>query len=180
VGKTRRYGIEADTTINYPQLFSSVDDWHFSANYTYLNARFLDGFVGQNPLNGELPAQVSYGDRIPGIPEHIFKASIGVDLWQKLSLGINGTYSGNRVFRGDEANLTPKLSGYWLFNATAEYKVTKNLTLFGKADNIFDTDYNSFGVYGVAREVLGNSFTDGRFVSPGAPRAGWIGVRLNL
>jgi iron complex outermembrane recepter protein len=179
VGKTRRYGIEAATTINYPQLFSSIDDWHFSTNYTYLNARYLDGFVGQNPLNFGQPAQVSYGDRIPGIPEHIFKASVGVDLWQKLSLGINGTYSGNRVFRGDEANLTPKLSGYWLFNATAEYKVTKNFTLFGKVDNIFDTNYNSFGVYGVANVTL-PGFDDGRFVSPGAPRGGWVGLRLSL
>jgi iron complex outermembrane recepter protein len=179
VGKTRRYGIEAATTLNYPQLFSSIDDWHFSTNYTYLNASFLDGFVIQNPLNLEQPAQVSYGDRIPGIPEHIFKASVGVDLWQKLSLGINGTYSGNRAFRGDEANLTPKLSGYWLFNATAEYKFTDNFSLFGKLDNIFDTNYNSFGVFGVANEVL-PGFNDGRFVSPGAPRAGWIGIRLSM
>jgi iron complex outermembrane recepter protein len=179
VGKTRRYGIEAATTINYPRLFSAIDDWHFSTNYTYLNARFLDSFVIQNPLNLVQPAQVVNGDRIPGIPEHIFKASIGVDLWQKLSLGINGSYSGNRVFRGDEANLTAKLSGYWLFNATAEYKVTENFSLFGKLDNIFDTHYNSFGVYGIANEIL-PGFNDGRFVSPGAPRAGWIGVRINM
>lgn len=184
VGQTRRYGIEAGTTANIPQLFSDIDNWHFSTNYTYLNARFQDGFDIQHPTNVDangdpVRATVSNGDRIPGIPEHIFKASIGVDLWQKLSLGINGTYSGNRVFRGDEANLTPKLSGYWLFNATAEYKFTDNFSLFGKLDNIFDTNYNSFGVFGVANEVL-PGFNDGRFVSPGAPRAGWIGVRLSM
>jgi iron complex outermembrane recepter protein len=180
VGKTRRRGMEAAVTTNYPQLFSTIDDWHFSANYTYLRAEFLDGFVIQNPLNTEQPALVSNGDRIPGIPEHIFKASIGVDLWQKLFLGINGTFSGNKVFRGDEANLTSSLSGYWIFNATAEYKITKNFALFGKVDNIFDAKYNIFGVYGQADEVLGNAFNDGRFVSPGAPAAGWIGVRLSL
>jgi iron complex outermembrane recepter protein len=180
VGKTRRHGMEAAVTTNYPQLFSTIDDWHFSANYTYLRAEFLDSFVIQNPLNTEQPALVSNGDRIPGIPEHIFKASIGVDLWQKLFLGINGTFSGNKVFRGDEANLTSSLSGYWIFNATAEYKITKNFALFGKVDNIFDAKYNTFGVYGQADEVLGNAFNDGRFVSPGAPAAGWIGVRLSL
>jgi iron complex outermembrane recepter protein len=184
VGQTRRYGIETGATANFPQLFSSIDDWHFSTNYTYLNARFQDGFDIQHPTNVDVNgdpvrATVSNGDRIPGIPEHIFKASTGVDLWKKLSLGINGTYSGNRVFRGDEANLTPKLSGYWLFNATAEYKFTKNFSLFGKLDNIFDTHYNSFGVFGVANEVL-PGFNDGRFVSPGAPRAGWIGIRLSM
>jgi len=180
VGQTRRYGIEAATTINYPQLFSSIDDWHFTTNYTYLNARFLDGFEIQNPLNLEQAAHVAPGSRIPGIPEHIFKVSLGVDLWQKLALGINGTYSGNLVFRGDEANLTPKLSGYWVFNATADYKVTDYLTIFGKVDNIFDAQYNTFGVFGVASEILGKQFNDGRFVSPGSPRAGWIGIRLSM
>ncbi|MGZ8193023.1 MAG: TonB-dependent receptor [Methylobacter sp.] len=179
VGQTRRYGIEAGTTVNYPQLFSHIDDWYFSTHYTYLNARFMDGFAIQNPLDEDNRVLVSRGDRIPGIPEHIFKASLSVDLWQRLSLGINGLYSGDQFFRGDEANTTAKLSGYWLFNTTAEYKITKNFTVFGKVDNIFDKNYNSFGVYGNAEEVL-PGFDNGRFVSPGAPRAGWIGIRLSI
>lgn len=179
VGKTRRYGIEAGTTVNYPQLFSSVDDWHFSTNYTYLNARFMDGFDIQNPLDHNQAITVANGDRIPGIPEHIYKANVGVDLWRRVSLGIDGIYSGNKYFRGDEANTTAPLAGYWVFNAKAEYKVTKNFSVFGKVDNIFDKNYNSFGVYGQANEVL-PGFDDGRFVSPGAPRAGWIGVRLSM
>lgn len=180
VGQTRRHGVEAAATVNYPQLFSGIDDWHFSANYTYLNARFLDGFYIQNPLDEDERARVGRGARIPGIPEHIFKASLGVDLWQKVLLGVNGTYSGNRAFRGDEANITPNLSGYWLFNATAEYKVTDHFSIFGKVDNLFDVHYNSFGLYGDPTEVSDGAFKDGRFVSPGAPRAGWIGVRLSI
>jgi iron complex outermembrane receptor protein len=179
VGKTRRYGIEAGTTVNYPQLFSNIDDWHFTTNYTYLNARFMDGFDIQNPLNTDEAMAVNNGDRIPGIPEHIYKAALGVDLWQRVSLGIDGIYSGNKYFRGDEANSTRPLSGYWLFNAKAEYKVTKNFALFGRVDNIFDTHYNTFGVYGQADEVF-PQFDNNRFVSPGAPRAGWIGVRLSI
>ncbi|MCX7068742.1 MAG: TonB-dependent receptor [Methylococcales bacterium] len=180
VGKTRRYGIEAGTSADYPQLFSSIDDWHFATNYTYLNARFLTPFDGLNPRNPNEIAVVHKGSKIPGIPEHIFKAAVNVDLWQKFSVGINGQYSGDRYLRGDEANRNAKSSGYWLFNATADYKVTKNFTIFGKLDNIFDKNYNSFGVYGNATQVLGNSYNDGRFFSPGMPRAGWIGVRLSL
>ncbi len=179
VGKTRRYGIEAGTTINYPQLFSSIDDWHFSTNYTYLNARFLDGFDIQNPLDTDEAIAVGKGDRIPGIPEHIYKAAVSVDLWRRVSLGVDGNYSGNKVFRGDEANTTAPLAGYWLFNATAEYKVTKNFAVFGKVNNVFDNNYNSFGVYGQADEVF-PQFNNNRFVGPGAPRAGWIGVRLSM
>jgi outer membrane receptor protein involved in Fe transport len=179
VGQTRRYGVESGTTVNYPQVFSNADDWHFSTNYTYLEAQFMDGFDVQDPLNHEQTVAVSEGDRIPGIPQHIFKAALSVDLWKKASLGFDGIYGGDRYFRGDEANNNAQLSGYWVFNSTAEYKITKNFALFGKLNNVFDTNYNSFGVYGNAAEVL-PGYNDGRFVSPGAPRAGWIGIRLTL
>jgi outer membrane receptor protein involved in Fe transport len=182
IGKTRRYGIEAGTSIAYPQLFSTIDDWYFSANYTYLNARFLSGFRVQDPVDedNEDGVWVDKGRRIPGLPEHMFKASVGVDLWQKLMLGIDGVYSGARYYRGDEANQHAKLGGYWLFNGRAEFKITDNFALFGRIDNIFDANYNTFGVYGEADEVLGDDYEDGRFVSPGMPRAGWIGVRLSM
>ncbi len=179
VGKTQRYGIEAGTIASYPQVFSQIDDWHFTTNYTYLNARFMDGFDTQDPLNHDQIAGVTKGDRIPGIPEHIYKAAINVDLWKRVLLGFDGIYSGDKYFRGDEANNTAQLSGYWVFNSTAEYKVTKNFAVFGKLNNVFDTHYNSFGVYGNASEVL-PGYNDGRFVSSGAPRAGWIGVRLTM
>ncbi len=180
VGQTRRYGIESGTSIDKQSVLSSIDDWHFSTNYTYLNARYLDGFDIQNPNNSDEIARVNKGDKISSIPEHMFKAAMSVDLWKKVSLGINGQYSGQQFFRGDEANLTKPLSGYWVFNGTAEYKITKNFALFGKVNNIFDVRYNTFGVYGQADEVLGDEYNSGRFVSPGAPRAGWIGVRLSI
>ncbi|MDD5274334.1 MAG: TonB-dependent receptor, partial [Methylovulum sp.] len=180
VGKTLRQGLEAGGNVTYPQLFSTIDDWHFSSSYTYLNAIFLDGFGVQNPLNHDQIIAVHSGDRIPGIPEHLFKLAVGVDLWQKWSLGINGMYSGSQYFRGDEANITKPLAGFWLFNATTEYKVTRYVTVFGKLDNIADERYSSFGVYGNATDVLGSQYNDGRFISPGAPRAGWVGVRLTF
>jgi len=182
IGQTQRYGIESGLSLNMPELFSDIDDWHFSTNYTYLNARFQDGFTIQNPLDeddvdGE---QVTRGDRIPGLPEHVFKATIGVDLWKRLSMGVDAQFNGNQFFRGDEANLTAPLGGYWLFNATAEVKINEHIALFGRVNNIFDRDYKTFGVYGEADEVLGDDYESGRFVSPGAPRAGWIGVRLSM
>lgn len=180
VGQTRRYGIEAGTSIDKESLFSAIDDWHFNTNYTYLNARYLDEFNIQNPYHNDTTVRVQRGDKITSIPEHMFKAALSVDLWKKVTFGINGQYSGQQFFRGDETNMTKPLSGYWLFNGTAEYKITKNFALFGKVNNIFDVRYNTFGVYGEADEVLGDKYNDGRFVSPGAPRAGWIGVRLTM
>ncbi|GAB6140716.1 TonB-dependent receptor [Methylosoma difficile] len=180
VGDTRRMGMEAGSTLTYPQLFSTIDDWHLSTNYTYLDATFQNGFETLNPLDDTSVLQVKAGDRIPGIAEHLFKAALGVELWQRFSIGITGIYSGDKIFRGDEANSTAPLAGYWLFNGTAEYKVTENFSVFGKVNNIFDTRYNTFGVYGQADQVLGGAYNDSRFLSPGAPQAGWVGVRLTM
>ncbi len=180
VGQTLRQGLEAGASVTYSQVFSSIDDWHFSTHYTYLDATFMDGFGVQHALHeGEIIA-VNPSDRIPGIPEHLFKLTVGIDLWQKVSLGINGLYSGDQYYRGDEANIAAPLDGYWLFNATAEYKVNKHFSVFGKLDNIFDNNYSSFGAYGNATEVLGDAFSDGRFISLGAPQAGWLGVRFSI
>ncbi|MDO9104432.1 MAG: TonB-dependent receptor [Methylovulum sp.] len=180
VGQTVRHGLEAGASVTYPQVFSSIDDWHFSTNYTYLDATFLDSFGVQNPFDEDQILAVKQGDRIPGIPEHLFKWSVGVDLWRQVSLGVNGLYNGDQYFRGDEANVSAPLDGYWLLNATAEYKINKHFAVFGKLDNVFNNNYSSFGVYGNASEVLGDAFNNGRFISPGAPRAGWIGVRLSM
>lgn len=180
IGQTVRYGVETGLIINMPGLFSDIDDWHFSTNYTYLNARFMDGFTIQDPLENDQAAQVSREDRIPGLAEHNYKASLSVDLWKRWSLGIDALYSGDQFFRGDEANVTDPLGGYWVFSASTEFEINEHITLFGRVNNIFDRDYKTFGVYGEADEVLGDDFDDGRFVSPGAPRAGWIGVRLSI
>ncbi len=180
VGQTQRYGVEAGFNLTMPNLFSDIDKWSFSTNYTYLHARFKDSFVIQNPEDTAVAATVTRGDRIPGLPEHLFKASVGVELWQRWSIAIDMQYNGDQFFRGDEANLTAPLAGYWVFNARTEVKVNDHISFFGKLDNIFDRDYKTFGVYGEADEVLGPAFDEGRFVSPGMPRAGWVGVKLSL
>ncbi len=54
----------------------------------------------------------------------------------------------------------------------------EHFTLFAKIDNLFDEDYETFGLFGEADEVLGDEFDDPRFLSPASPRSGWIGVRL--
>jgi outer membrane receptor protein involved in Fe transport len=180
VGQTRRQGIEAGLSANYSGLFSAIDDWHFSTNYTYLNARYKTSFVNQNPFDNSQAVTVASGNRIPGLPEHSFKATLGVELWKTASLAIDSMYSGEQVFRGDEANIGQKLTGYWLFNLRTEIKIDPHFSIFARVNNLFDHQYHTFGVYGNASELLGNAYNDGRFVSPGAPRAGWVGIRLSL
>jgi hypothetical protein len=45
-------------------------------------------------------------------------------------------------------------------------------------DNVLDEEYETFGVFGEADDVLGGDFDDPEFLGPGAPRAFWLGVQI--
>ena len=54
------------------------------------------------------------------------------------------------------------------------------IAISARVSNLFDSTHSTFGLLGEADEVLGNEFDDARFVSPGAPRAAWVGLRVSL
>ena len=184
IGETRRHGAEAGFDMRFDQLVSDFDRWTFSANYTYLDATFLDSFSAASPNNPQADDNgaifVNSGSLIPGVPKHVFKFVLGTELWERFRVSLNGVHNSDQVFRGDESNQNPKLGGYWLFNLRAEVEVYEHITLLGKVDNLFDRRYKTGGVYGEADEVLGDDFDDARFVAPGSGRAGWFGVRVNF
>ena len=178
VGDTRRQGVE----LNFEG--DSFDKrLHWFAHYTRLQAQFRQAFRVSSPHNpsaidGE--TAVRRGARIPGTPEHIAAAGMSVTVVDGLTIGLDMKYQSSQFFRGDEANLNRPLPGYTTVNAGAEWQVASNVRLFAQVDNLFDKNYATFGLYGAADEVLGEEFDDPRFVSPGAPRSAWIGVRWNL
>jgi iron complex outermembrane receptor protein len=68
----------------------------------------------------------------------------------------------------------------------ARYRFVPNWELFGRVNNLFDKDHETFG-------VLGQNFFNGsgrsfdatlaapeQFVTPAVPRAGWIGIPISL
>jgi len=182
IGQTRRYGVEAGSRIQYQSLFSTMDDWRFSANYTYLRAQYLDGYSIHDPrVAGESLGKVDVerGDRMTGMPEHMLKANLGVTLLSDWDLDIDAQYSGDQRYRGDEANVMDRLGGYWIFNFRSKYQITDNISLFGKVNNIFGREYKTFGAFADADEVLGDDYDNRRFVAPGAPREAFIGVKLS-
>ena len=61
-------------------------------------------------------------------------------------------------------------------NLRGRYTFWGNISVFAKVNNLFDDRYETFGLFGEADEVLGDEFEDARFLSPGAPRAAWIGL----
>ena len=128
--------------------------------------------------------QVTAGDRLPGIPANQLKLGGDYYFTEDLSFGLNAMYNSGQVLRGDESNQLENLDGYALLNLRGRYRLNKHVEFFAKITNVFDTDYESFGLLGEEPgEVdvpLFENFTNPRFLSPGAPRAGFIGINLSL
>jgi iron complex outermembrane recepter protein len=179
VGNTLRQGIEARLH-GRVRLGPRGGRLEWSASYTYLDATFQTAFVSpsaNHPLavNGQI--DVAAGAHLPSIPAQVGKASL---TWMApFGLGLTATLLGNsgQFYRGDEANLLPQIPGYLILNLRADYTFSRWISVFARVDNVFDTDYASFGVLGDATAVF-PAFSDPRFQGPGAPRAGWVGVDL--
>jgi len=188
VGKTRHQGIELGV------FGDAFDRLRYSANYTYMEATFRTPFKVNSPshpaadANGDI--QVKQGDFIPGIPQHMFKVALDYDVIKGMTyldrwtMGTDVIYNGSQYLRGDESNQGSKLNAYAVVNLRTEFQFNPHITLFARVTNLFDSQYKNFGQYAntgdVLTDALGISNQDTQFVGIGAPRAGWVGVRLSL
>lgn len=173
VAQTLRQGIEFSIG---GTLFNRL---HGLLNYTFISATFETDLTVSSPNHPEAKGgeiDVKTGDRIPGVPQHNLKADITFAVTDTLSLGTNILINSSQVFRGDEGNLIDQIPGYGIVNLRGRYTLWNNLSIFAKVNNLFDETYETFGLFGEADEVLGDEFEDSRFLSPGAPRAAWIGL----
>ena len=186
VDETRRLGFEGML-----EGATGKIDWFIA--YTYLEATFEDEFDAVSSSNhsfsavnesGDRVIKVSPGDRIPGLPEHSLKMGADYLLFERLDVGFDVLYNSNQVLRGDESNQLDHVDGYAVVNLRANYKFNDNISLFARVTNLFDEDYESFGLLGEEpNEVPVAAFEDfesPRFLGPGAPRAGFIGVKLSM
>ena len=179
IGSTLRMGVELGLT-------GIWDQFEWFANYGYLKASYESAFAAPSPnhpfanANGEI--LVRPGDRIPGIPEHSFKVGGDYTVTNKLRLGGNLQYNSGVYLRGDEANLLDKIDGYIVVNLHGTYQISDNISLFARIDNLFDTEYETFGLLGDTSGVTFNPplSADPRFLSPGTPRAGFAGIKISL
>lgn len=202
VDKTRRVGIEASLAGDYGRL-----DWRL--NYTWLEATFEDDFealvsedyaalgatvrevcpnrgTGCAAADMVEVASVGKGDDIPGIPQHLFKAAADYAFTDRFSVGVDMIAVSDSHLRGDESNQLDEVSGYAVFNARANYRAG-GFEAFVLIENLFDRDYENFGLIGeepeLGREVGGDpsvlELDDERalYYAPGAPLSVWGGVR---
>jgi outer membrane receptor protein involved in Fe transport len=174
VGETERQGIEVNLN---GSLVENRLDWFFA--YTRLKATFRDDITLPSPnspfaVDGEI--SVSSGDRLPGLPENLLKAGLTYRFNSSFSIGTDLQYSSSIVLRGDEANQDEEIDGYTVVDLRGEYRLNENLRFFAKIENVFDEEYETFGLYGEADEVLGDDYDNPQFRSPGSPRAAYVGV----
>lgn len=205
-GKTRRQGLEL--AIN--QRLGNVS---LGANYTYLDATFRSAETlpgASNSSNSVAAAnpgdrgveggtiQVSPGDRIPLIPQHLLKGYVDYQVTSALSFSVNTITVGNSYARGNENNAhqpdstfymgSGRSGGYTVLNIGSQYRVEPRLLLFAQINNVLDRQYYTASLLSptgftsngnfIARPFANpDAVQHATFYAPGAPRAGWIGLR---
>lgn len=181
VGSTRRQGLEAEVNIKSPTLT-------FSASYAFVDARFLDALtLGSNSpfADADGNIQVLPGNQIPAVPRHRVKVGAEYAITDVWKVGGNALFVSSQYFVGDESNQFAKLPSYTVFNLHTSYQVTKNLTFYGRVDNIFDNRYATYGQFFDTTAVPnftngGAAFNDPRSLSPARPRAFYAGMRVTF
>lgn len=177
VGRTRRDGLEFNLE---GQAGDSVD---WSLNYTWLDASLLETLTFTSPNNpaavdGEV--MVRPGDRLPLIPRQLLKAGMRLGVGDRVTLGGDVIAGGDFHMRGDEGNDVARIGEYAVLNLRGDYQVNDAMRVFLNFDNVLDEEFETFGLFGEPREVLGDAYQDSRFISPAAPRAAWLGVELTF
>ena len=187
VDETLRVGLEASAA-------GGTGPWRWDVGYTFVRATFEDDFEVLSPNHPAIPETedgeggegegagtrpVRAGNSVPGIPEHLFKAAVEYAIDDRWSVGMDLVAVSSSYLRGDESNELDRLPGYVTVNAQARWRSGK-FEAFVLVENLFDGDYETFGLIGeepdeiVGLDDLGD---DVRFYAPGAPASAWIGVR---
>ena len=179
VDETRREGFESAFAGSWHKL-----DW--SIAYSYIDATFEDDFMVLSPVhplaNDEGEVQVNSGDSIPGIPDHQLKLAGDYMLPWNIRVGLEVIYNSGQHLRGDESNDLDEIDGYAIVNLRGSYQVNNRLEIFARVTNLFDKDYENFGLLGEEPDEVIDNLNDNSpvFLGAGAPLGGWVGLRLTL
>ena len=179
-GDTRRRGFEAfaDWTRGA---------WTLGASYSLIDAEFRDALAlraDDNP-NADAAGEifVSPGDRIPLIPRHSAQFNAEWRFIESMAADVLVIASSSRVYRGDEANDNGRMASFVRVDVGLTADITPNAMLFARVENVLDQDYETFGTYGDTGELFLEEAplaSDPRFLTPGAPRAVYVGGRLTF
>ncbi|NKB34926.1 MAG: TonB-dependent receptor [Pseudomonadales bacterium] len=181
VDKTRRRGFEGSLSGQIRNL-----DW--TVAYTHVQATFEDSFNALSPnhdfADDEGEILVRSGDNIPGVPENQFKFLANYQLVDGLNLGLDIVSNSDQHLRGDESNQLDEIDGYTVVNLRARYQINDDLEIFANVQNLFDEEFETFGLLGEEpNEVEVPIIEDLEvplFLGAAPPRAAFIGVRYRF
>ena len=197
VGKTRRMGLDAG-------LSGVIGQFSWNAGYSYLKATYESDLELTNALNSTSQTvgandviNVSKGDRLANLPSHALKLRVQFQATPNWTIGTNINTFSDVYIRGNENNShrandgnadhvqdSGKIGGYTVVNLDTRYKFgNSGWQVFAKAINIFDKEYATGGMLGenwIENGVFAGEEEPSKMLMPGAPRAGWIGVRYEF
>jgi iron complex outermembrane receptor protein len=177
VGTTRRQGIEASLAWHW-------DRWLVSANYSYLDATFLENLA----LSSNSPAAdangliyVHSGNRIPMMPAHRFVLNGEYAVAPHWKLGADLRVVSSQYLVGDESNQEPKMPAYATVDLHTSYRLLDRVTLFGEIDNVFGARYYTYGTFTELDGLPPNfNLTDPRTFTPAPGRAFYGGIKVTF
>ncbi len=180
-GKTRRQGVEASLSLESRR-------WRAAIDYGLVDATFQSPLTLSSPndpaADGNGLIQVGPGNRLPGVPRHRAKVSLDGALTAAWTAGVALNAQSGQFLQGDESNQTAALAGFWTVALHSEYAFTPSVSLFGRIDNLFDRRYDVYGTFtsqaGVPYPGVPGGITDPRTVTPAAPFAAFVGVRVKM
>ncbi len=170
IDETRRQGVELGLGGEWEAVRWSVDYGFVEA--TYGSDETLASVVEPDGI------QVQEGDRIPGIPEHNLKAGADWAILPKWSVGATLIYASDQFLRGDDGNQLDPVDDYAIVNLRTRFEPWEHLEVWARIDNLFDRDYETGGTRNF--DAFADPIAEARFLAPGAPRAGWVGVKLRF
>ena len=188
VGPTRRQGVELMGALRWETVTLAL-------RYNHIDATFRSSFLAASPNNSTADANgaiaVNSGDRIPGIPADSAKLRFDWDVDDRWSVGATVVYAASQYAHGDENNQDShgRVPGYAVANLDAQFRPTGDLLLFATITNLFDREYQNFGLLGANAftgpdrsfgPALGIPAQSEQFRGLGAPRGFWVGLRYTF
>lgn len=171
--KTRREGVEVGASLAFGKGHTAY------ANYAWTRATFrspAEIFSVREESGGE--NQVQPGDRLPLVPEHQVKAGASFRLPARLELGVDARYVGEQWLRGDEANETTPLDGWFAADARLTWSMGP-WEVTGLVTNMLDEHYANFGTFNINQGDPAGPTLE-RFLTPGQARAFRLVVRRSF
>ena len=189
IGKTRRIGLDTN-------LLGAYKNLNWMVGYSYVDATYQSPMDLPNSVNSSAVAgviHVAKGDQLPNIPEHQLKVRLDYNILPNWNVGTNINVFSDRFMVGNENNKhvdtgdgsgNGKTPGYTIVNLDTNYNIAHGWSLFGKVINVFDKEYSNGGRLGQSiLDSSGATLDEERkvaYLAPGAPRAGWIGIRYEF